>query len=218
MRIMLSYLTFITLIIGVVTFIVTALHLGLDQMPDASADNIASFIVWFVFSIFLGVWMTDTVWCMERFCHNGGSRGIQVFSLFPAMCMSLLCCTMFLLGLKWLTIEPRSPQALKTIYRVLKFGAKHKAPINRSAFTYWEEKIPSRLDLGKLRYGGPFTTEQVEDVKTFFKIVIVHLPLFISSISFWHTYYRLNDMSIQLPGFDACPSALISPTTPRCAH
>ncbi|XP_064384705.1 solute carrier family 15 member 4-like [Halichondria panicea] len=209
LQIMLSYLTFITLIIGVVTFIVTALQLGLDQMPDASADNIASFIVWFVFSIFLGMWMTDTVWCMERFCLNGGARGIQVFSLSPVICMSLLCSTMFLLGPKWLTIEPKSPKALTTIFQVLKFAAKHKAPINRSALTYWEEKIPSRLDLGKSRYGGPFTTEQVEDVKTFFKIVIVHLPLFISSISFWHTYFRLNDTSIQLPGFNICPSALI---------
>ncbi len=37
--------------------------------------------------------------------------------------------------------------------------------LNRSAFTYWEENIPSRLDLGKSRFGGPFTTEQVEDVR-----------------------------------------------------
>ena len=28
--------------------------------------------------------------------------------------------------------------------------------------------IPSRIDLGKSNCGGPFTTEQVEDVKTFF--------------------------------------------------
>ena len=52
---------------------------------------------------------------------------------------------------------------------MLKFAAKHKAPVNRSALTYWEDDIPSRLDLGKSKYGGPFTTEQVEDVKTFLK-------------------------------------------------
>ncbi len=35
------------------------------------------------------------------------------------------------------------------------------------------------MDLGKSRYGGPFTTEEVEDVKTFFKILIISLPIFI---------------------------------------
>ena len=29
-------------------------------------------------------------------------------------------------------------------------------PERRSAFTYWEEDIPRRIDLGKSKYGGPF--------------------------------------------------------------
>ena len=43
--------------------------------------------------------------------------------------------------------------------------------------------MPSRLDLGKLRYGGPFTTEQVEDVKTFFRLLLVLLPVWIATFS-----------------------------------
>ena len=106
-----------------------------------------------------------------------------MFSLYLVCCMSIVCSSVFLFGRKWLIIEPKSSQsALKTIYQVLKFAAKHKAPLNRSALTYWEEDIPSRLDLGKSRYGGPFTTEQVEDVKTFFKILIVLLPVFLSFV------------------------------------
>ena len=42
-----------------------------------------------------------------------------------------------------------------------------------SAFTYCEDELPSRLDLGKHKYGGPFTTEQVEDVKTFLWLVMI---------------------------------------------
>jgi len=49
----------------------------------------------------------------------------------------------------------------------------YKYPRQRSAFTYWEDKIPSRIDLAKSKYGGPFTTEQVEDVKTFFRILVI---------------------------------------------
>ena len=51
----------------------------------------------------------------------------------------------------------------------------------RSAFTYCEDEWPSRLDLGKENYGGQFTLEQVEDVKTFLgilKVLFSIVPLF----------------------------------------
>ncbi len=104
--------------------------------------------------------------------------------------MTVLCSATFILAPRWLIIEPKAPKSLKTIYRVLKFAWKHKAPLNRSALTYWEEDIPSRLDLGKSRYGGPFTTEQVEDVKTFFKIIMFQMPLFIVSMPSWKVYHN----------------------------
>uniref|UniRef100_A0A1X7VC78 Major facilitator superfamily (MFS) profile domain-containing protein n=1 Tax=Amphimedon queenslandica TaxID=400682 RepID=A0A1X7VC78_AMPQE len=69
---------------------------------------------------------------------------------------------------------------VKLIVRVLCYARKHKYPENRSALTYWEEEAPSRLDLGKDKYGGPFTEEEVEDVKTVFRM----LPLFIAIIGF----------------------------------
>ena len=55
----------------------------------------------------------------------------------------------------------------KLVYRVLKFAWHHKIPVRRSAFTYYEDEWPSRLDLGKENYVGQFTLEQVEDVKLF---------------------------------------------------
>jgi len=36
---------------------------------------------------------------------------------------------------------------------------------------------PSRIDLGKSKYGGPFTTEEVEDVKVFYEILKVLVSL-----------------------------------------
>ena len=68
---------------------------------------------------------------------------------------------------------------IKLIARVLCYAWKHKYPRNRSALTYWEEDTPSRLDLGKEKYGGPFTEEEVEDVKTAFRM----LPLFVTTFS-----------------------------------
>jgi hypothetical protein len=61
----------------------------------------------------------------------------------------------------------------KLIYIVTKYAIKHKHPQCRSAFTYCEDELPSRIDFGKSKYGGPFTTEQVEDVKTFLRMLVM---------------------------------------------
>ncbi len=157
-------------VIGAICFIVSMLQLGLDQMPDASSSNITSFIAWLLFSIYAGVWISDFLLYSHWYClrNNAGKypiSSIQLWSLFPVLCTSVVVATDFLFAKKWLIIEPKTSQTLKIVYQVLKFAAKHKAPLNRSALTYWEEDIPSRMDLGKSRFGGPFTTEQVEDVK-----------------------------------------------------
>ena len=64
------------------------------------------------------------------------------------------------------------------------------------------------MDLGKSRYGGPFTTEQVEDVKTFFKIIVIQIPLLIVSLSSGKLYahlYHQPSLSIS-----ECTASLIS--------
>ena len=75
-------------------------------------------------------------------------------------------------------IQKAGLNPFKNIYKVLKYSWKHKVPEHRSAFTYWEEDIPCRIDLGKNKYGGPFTNEEVEDTKTFLRILPLLLCLF----------------------------------------
>ena len=68
--------------------------------------------------------------------------------------------------------------------------------------TYWEEDIPPRIDLGKLKYGGPFTTEEVEDTND---ILLHHLLLF-SLLGFHlsgHGYSLLDQLTRT-----QCPSVL----------
>ena len=170
-------------VIGTVICFVTSLQLGLDQMPDASTDNLSSFIAWFVFSMSFGLWMSETLPNAIWNCVNENEALETSISFIPPICMTVACCTMFILAPRYLVVEPKAPQSLKTIYKVLRFAAKHKSPLNRSALTYWEEDIPSQLDLGKSRYGGPFTTEQVEDVKTFFKLLTMLIPIFLISFA-----------------------------------
>ena len=42
---------------------------------------------------------------------------------------------------------------------------------------YCEDELPTGLDLGKKKYGGPFTTEEVENVKAFYGILVVLFSL-----------------------------------------
>ena len=75
---------------------------------------------------------------------------------------------------------------------MLNYARKNKYPRHRSALTYWEESAPSRLDLGKDKYGGPFTEEEVEDVKTFFRF----LPLLVC-------LFGVSIVTIVIPSFKA---------------
>ena len=176
-------------VVGCCAFTVTVLPLGLDQMPDASSSSITSFIAWLVFTIFIG----SLVYRFPNLAHYYNlisKRNLYLIcALFSTLCLSVILVSTFVFSPKWLIIEPKSRQSLRTIYHVLRFAAKHKAPLNRSAFTYWEENIPSRIDLGKSKYGGPFTTEQVEDVKTVLRLLAISSPLFlVLMLSSLYTY------------------------------
>ena len=78
----------------------------------------------------------------------------------------------------WLDTTPHIVNPVKHISQVLNYARKNKYPRNCSALTYWEEEYPSCLDLGKEKYGGPFSEEQVEDVKTVLRLI----PLLISLV------------------------------------
>ena len=77
----------------------------------------------------------------------------------------------------WFLIDNIRKNPYRLVYGVVEFAIQHKNPVRRSAFTYCENRCPSRIDFGKQRYGGPFTTEEVEDVKVLFNMLKVLLSL-----------------------------------------
>ena len=77
-------------------------------------------------------------------------------------------------------VPPPHIDGIKLIGRVMRFAWKYKNPLQPSAFTYCDGP-PSRLDLAKERYGGPYTTVQVEDVKSFWYLVLIPLCLYLNT-------------------------------------
>ena len=171
-----QYMALYTAYSGAALFFTNILQFGLEQMPDASSDAMTVFISWILIVTFLGEGSFGLAAAMEC-CIYDLLDNNPFRSVIASALLSVAMCSKFLFS-HWLIDHRQNHHPLKTVYRVLKFAKQHKYPVNRSAFTYCEDEIPSRIDLGKSKYGGPFTTEEVEDVKTFFKILLVITLIF----------------------------------------
>ena len=183
--------------IGVSGFQANIIQFSMDQLFDSSSFEITSFILFYVWSYFA----SEMVVNLAFNCVCSGYIAISKL-LFPLL-LSLAVSSDFLFS-HWLIQEPVSCNPLKLIFQVLLYAAKNKYPRLRSAFTYWDDKEYSRLDLAKKRYGGPFTTEQVEDVKTFFRMlsIIIVVSLFIGLIVNSSRISYISDLSHFFPLMD----------------
>lgn len=147
-------------------FQANVLQFGIDQLHDASASQLKSFVAWYSWTfIACGLLVSYMSTCVQN------KLALQLMITFN-LTLSLI---LNLLLNKVLIKEPSTQNPIKLVYRVVCYAIKHKYPRQRSAFTYCEDNVPSRIDFGKSKYGGPFTTEQVEDVKTLFRVVLMLL-------------------------------------------
>ena len=141
---------------------------GIDQLQDASTDEITSFISWYLFTYYCGgIILYFAHLCLDM-THNSGILD----ELLVCICLTLMVIFTFLFEKVFLK-EPITQNPFQLVYKVIKYAIKNKHPRCRSAFTYCEDELPSRIDFGKHKYGGPFTTEEVENVKTFLRLLTV---------------------------------------------
>ena len=201
-------------VIGACACVTSLLPIGLDQMPDASSANVASYVAWFVFCVFIGYFLGDGLDTATRACLDEIMllKYYLILAFFSTLCFSLVLISNFLYQSKLLLIAPKATRSLETIYQVIKFAVKHKAPLNRSALTYWEKDIPSRIDLGKSKYGGPFTTEQVEDVKTVLRLLVITILIFLSCLIMILTLIPQKHEDA-FPGLDYCITRVLTSFT-----
>ncbi len=80
--------------LGVSACAVTALQLGLDQMPDASSDNIISFIKWFIFSALFGEWISEVVIRSTEVCLSDTLK-MPHFLVSTQCLLSVFCAVVF---------------------------------------------------------------------------------------------------------------------------
>ena len=182
-------IAFSVYIVGMSLYKANIIQFGLDQLLEAPTAKLIAFIHWYYWAqnvgclisyyVFIG-WEISNKHIMLHF--SIGSQFIVIVSFAILSVITFLkdgiVFFLFIINKKHFYIQKTGLNPFKNIYSVLKYSWKHKVPEHRSAFTYWEEDIPRRIDLGKTKYGGPFSNEEVEDTKTFFRILPLILCLF----------------------------------------
>ena len=181
-----GYLFMMLFVLGIGVFQSNAVQFGLDQLLDASSEELSLFLHWFVWTEHIGELIPRlsiaASFCRRRDTNNNiGYSGLLYLAL-STVGLTLVCCKR-----RWFNCENIVGNPYRNVYRVLKFAAKHGKPLgHRSALTYSDDVRPSRIDFAKQKYGGIFTTEVVEDVKTFLRILLMLLaitPMFCFEVS-----------------------------------
>ena len=215
-----AVLGWVIAIVGKGMFESTVIQFGTDQMIEASSAQLSAFIHWYYWGLYVGDFCSNIILIgiagYFGQCHIDIEHGshyqvsnvvIYVLSTFCAIQCILCCIVLILLYLKkfknHLNIEPVGINPIKQIIDVLKYAYRHKYPVRRSALSYYKNTYPSRIDFGKVQYGGPFTNEEVEDTKTVIQLLVFLVFLFgfhLSSDGFSISNHIL---------YKSCPSSLI---------
>ena len=151
--------------IGASCYTANAFPFAADQLIGASGEQLSFAVYWLSWGFAIAY----------RALLLNGMPSVYFDTVDEVVSFLCICVTAFLYSKykRLFIILPRLFNPYKSIFRVLSYAWKHKYPERRSALTYWEENVPSRIDLGMSKYGGPFTVEEVEDVKTFFQLLPV---------------------------------------------
>ena len=181
---------FVFISLGSAGFEATIITFGVDQLPQGvSSDEMSSYFHWYYAARQLGSLTGIAVYIGLFFPAYGpysSSLKYQhiefhtVSSLHAVFVCSLISLAIVLhvcfKGCYFRDKERENP--LKLVTKVLFYAAfaKRQQPRHRRAFRYGEGRKP-RLELAKEEYDGIFTSEEVEDVKTFCRIVLVLFSL-----------------------------------------
>lgn len=166
-------ITFTLLSIAYVVFMATIIPFGVDQLQGASHVHYRSFFYWWYWTLNIGVALVN----VPQYCSNRVELRFIIQALAGLTCMSIALIIDVLLR-HWFVIEPKSNKnnPLKQIARILWYFAKASPKRQRIPSMVRHEldmEHFGRLDLAKKRYGGQYETEEVEDVRTFFRILLL---------------------------------------------
>ena len=169
--------------IGTACFSTAILPFLTDQLIGATSDELSAVVQWYIWAHYFGWGSAQTVFFLVDYHYPNNEvivKGMVFLFAIPLALIIISDC----LCQQWLDKTHKVSDPIKLIVQVLNYTRKHSYPERRSAFTYIDEEHPTRMDYGKDKFGGPFTEEEVEDVKTVLRLI----PLIICV-----SYFRIAD-------------------------
>ena len=172
-----------------------------DQIIGATSEELSAVVRWYVWTKYISLGLSDVV---SHFLTT--STEIEIIEMAyvgSTISLAILLAMIIIsdcLCQQWLDRTHKVTNPIKLIIQVLNYTRKHRYPERRSAFTYIDEEQPSRMDYGKEKFGGPFTEEEVEDVKTVLRLLpfVICLMFNGSVLIDGPTLYILNGDDVQV--------------------
>ena len=218
----LELLGFIVVAIGQALFEINAIQFGLDQLQTYSTDNHQAFIYWFYFTMEIGHFVYGMCLCGVRTVYDrytSINATAAAFSIIQTLALAVIAVQACLWKNKF-HHHQTGFHPFKQIFQVINYARKKRVS-TRSAFQYTDGEVAGIwLDRAKSKFGGIFTTEQVEDVKVFFYLLFILIPLSVTyyvdeSYSVAKQFQDAND-TINTISYNKCLLTEVS-TWPRSA-
>lgn len=186
-RYVLPITAFVLVSIGAAGFEVNIIPFGMDQLQGASSVEMSSYFYWYYFGRQLGILcglILFFILFVPTYAPYGSAEEILDTHSFqavqPVVVLVMLTVTLLtyysLQG--WLFKDRQRENPLKQVVNVLWYAAtvRRQLPRYRRAFRYGEGHKP-RIELAKINYDGIYSSEAVEDVKTFCRMNLMLLSL-----------------------------------------
>ena len=179
--------------VGILMFYVNVLQVTVQHLQKGSSEEVSAYIHWLVWTEALGLAIYSMLVNVASSCGEGTTGTVLIVMLCLQLVVFLVsgiswCCFSKKIQSYFPNIPTQSPYTV--VYLVVKYAFTRRRPrtwessaeqeMSMTSFIPGNEapvQASSRLDYSKDIYGGPFTNQQVEDVKSCGRIFMVVLSL-----------------------------------------
>ena len=200
---------------------VAIIPFGVDQLSQgASSHEQSSYFYLYYFGRQLGsVVGILSFYGLSLVQINDKNELLNQYAVTSIQSVSALAGLTLALVLVWwfkshLFIDRQRENPLKEVVNVVFYAAtvRDTPPLTRRAFRYGEGK-KKRMERAKYRYDGHYTSEEVEDVKTFCKILLILFSLGLCFMTYTGVSPHCNHTRPQtIPSFYYAPLGLLFPS------
>ena len=185
----LPILSTVVISVGAGSVEVNTISFGVDQLAQGCpSEELSSYFYWYYFNRNTGILAAVLVSILIFGIPSADLADATSKNVLPSVLYSsesLLAMALISIAMithyclqNWYFKDRQRENPLKSIINVTYFSAtvKRHPPIRNRPFRYGEGKKP-RIELAKIEYDGDFSSEEVENVKTFYQILFLIFTL-----------------------------------------